>query len=270
MLRPPYAKYAHLFVYHLDMPTVPHIHDPDLIGTWIEDGTAILFFHTEKAALVHTICTDTGAKIIYQADLSYEDWEAGQKIEPFSIGDLSIAPIWDNSPADILLDPSVVFGSGFHPSTRLCLEALLKYLDTPEIQINSALDLGCGTGLLSIAAAKQGVGQITAVDHNPMACEVARQNVRRNDVQDNITVQQADLRSGIPDTNVDLVIANLYRELLEKLLMTPSFWQASCYILAGFIPGMEPGLLAALPRHKVRFLERCRQDRWCLWVLAKL
>lgn len=244
MLRPPHKKYEHLFVYHLDMPTVPHVSDPDLIGTWIEDGTAILFFHTEKEQLIQNICTDTGSKVIYQADLSYEDWEAGQKIEPFSVGALSIAPIWDNSSADILLDPSVVFGSGFHPSTRLCLEALLKYLNTPEIQINSALDLGCGTGLLAITAAKQGVGQITAVDHNPMACEVARQNVLRNDVQDSITVHQADLRSGIPDTKVDLVIANLYRELLEELLMKPSFWQASYYILAGFIPGMEQNLLA--------------------------
>lgn len=270
MLRPPHTKYEHLYVYHLDLPTVPHINDSDLIGTWIEDGSAILFFHTEKESLVQSICTDTGSKIIYQADLSYDDWEAGQKIESFTVGDLSIAPVWENTSADIVLDPGVIFGSGFHPSTRLCLEALLKYLNTPEIEIKSALDLGCGTGLLSIAAAKQGVEKITAVDHNPLACEVARQNVNRNNVQDSITVQQADLRAGIPDTKIDLVIANLYRELLEKLLKTPSFWQASYYILAGFIPGMEQDLLAALPQHEVTFLERRRQDRWCLWVLAKL
>ncbi len=270
MLRPPYTTYEHLYVYHLDMPTVPDITDPDLIGTWIEDGSAILFFHKKKEALVQNICNATGSNIIYQADLSYEDWEAGQKIEPFNIGNLSISPVWENISADIKLDPSVIFGSGFHPSTRLCLEAMLKYINTPEIEINSALDLGCGTGLLSIAAAKQGVKQITAVDHNPLACEVAQQNVILNEVQGNINVQQADLRTGMPDTQVDLVIANLYRELLEQLLKTPSFWQASYYIIAGFIPGMEEGLLASLPHDKVKLLERRRKDRWCLWVLGKL
>ena len=53
MLHPHHTKYEHLYVYHLDMPTVPQINDSDLIGTWIEDGSAILFFHREKESMVH-------------------------------------------------------------------------------------------------------------------------------------------------------------------------------------------------------------------------
>ena len=270
MLRPPYSRYDHLYVYHLDLQFAPDLEDSDLIGTWLEDGSAILFFHKPKANVIQSLCKQYGCNIIYQADLSYVDWEAGQKIEPFQIEDLTISPIWDPSPADIKLDPSVIFGSGFHPSTRLCLETLLKYLRTPEIDIHTTLDLGCGTGLLAIAAALKGVGHVTALDHNPLACEVARHNIIINNVQERITVEQADLRATIPSTKVDLVIANLYRELLEHLFLTPSFWQAKYYILAGFIPAMEEQLLAALPQKNIRLLERRRKEQWGLWVVARI
>ena len=269
MLRPPYDHYEHLYVYHLDLPEVPEIDDPDLIGTWLEDGSAILFFHRPKERLVAEICRQHKGNIIYQADLSYDDWEAGQRIAGFEVGGLRIAPVWEPGAADIRLDPSVIFGSGFHPSTRLCLEALLKYLSTPEISINSAVDLGCGTGLLAIAAARKGVERIGAHDHNRLACQVARRNVELNGVGGRVTVNQTDLRRALPDTRVDLVIANLYRELLEMLLRNPDFWQASYYILAGFLPGMEEQLLQALPHERVRMLERHRSERWCLWVLAR-
>jgi len=269
MLRPPYTRYERLYVYHLDLPDVPGLQDPDLIGTWIEDGSAILFFHKNKDRLIQEICRTMSGSVIYQADLDYQDWEAGHVIESFTVSGMRIAPVWDHGPADICLDPSVIFGSGFHPSTRLCLEAVLKYTTTPEISINTALDLGCGTGLLSIAAAKQGVGRVTAIDHNPFACQVAASNVARNEMQERVTVKQVDLRHQPPDTKVDLVIANLYRELLLHLLATPNFWQAQYYIMAGFIPGMEPDLMAALPSNGVRLLERMRHDRWCLWVLAR-
>ena len=270
MLQPPYTRYEHLYVYHLDLPFAPEVHDPDMIGTWLEDGSAILFFHRPKDNIIQLLCKKHGCNIIYQADLSYDDWEAGQKIEVFQVEDLTIAPVWEPCAADIRLDPSVIFGSGFHPSTRLCLETLLQYLDTPEIAINSMLDLGCGTGLLAITAALKGVGHITAVDHNPLACTVARHNIQLNNVKHKITVHEADLRSAIPSTNVDLVIANLYRELLEHLFSTPSFWQASYYILAGFIPAMEEQLLAALPQKNLRLLERRKKEKWCLWVIARV
>lgn len=269
MLRAPYTCYDRLYVYHLDLPDVPGLLDPDLIGIWTEDGSAILFFHRNKDRLVQEICQANGGSIIYQADLDYQDWEAGHVIAPFTVKGMTIAPVWDPWPATIRLDPSVIFGSGFHPSTRLCLEALLKYTGTPEISIKSALDLGCGTGLLSIAAAKQGVEQVTAIDHNPFACQVAEANITRNQGQDLVTVRQVDLRRQPLNTNVDLVIANLYRELLVHLLSAPTFWQAQMYIIAGFAPGMEPELMAALPASGVKLIERMRQDRWCLWVLAR-
>ena len=270
MLRPPYKNYKKLYGYHLDSTASPQISDDDLIGTWIEDGNPILFFHKPKKKLIGEICKEQGCKLVYQADLDYTDWEAGQEIAPFEVDGLSIAPVWQGAEADIIIDPSVIFGSGFHPSTRLCLETLIKYCRSPEIKIDSMLDLGTGTGLLSISAAHQGVRRISAFDNNPLACEVARKNIRLNGYEREIDIKSIDLRQNPPETRVDLVVANLYHTLLVGLFETPSFWQAKLYIVAGFIPSMEDQLLAALPARKIRMIERRRTDRWCLWVLSPI
>ena len=269
MLKPPYTKYDWLYVYHLDLDKIPQVNDQDLIGVWMEDQTAVLFFHRPKEKLVAQLCQTYKCSIIYQADLAYRDWEAGQLISSFTVDDMTVAPVWEKGPADIRLDPSVIFGSGFHPTTRVCLDALLKYLKTPEIEINSVLDLGTGTGLLSIAAALCGAENVIAVDNNPLACEVASSNCKINKVEDRVTVHQMDLRSNLPSTEgCNMLIANLYRGLLEQLFKTPSFWKADFYILSGFIHSMEPELLAEIPTEKLRFLERRRSDKWCIWVLA--
>ncbi|MEN8142993.1 MAG: 50S ribosomal protein L11 methyltransferase [Thermodesulfobacteriota bacterium] len=268
MLRPPYENYERLYVYHLDATELPPVSDGDLIGTWIEDGNPILFFHRPKDELIKELCRKQGCKLIYQADLDYADWEAGQEIAPFEVEGVSVAPVWCGDDADITIDPSVIFGSGFHPSTRLCQETLVKYCRTPEVELNSMLDLGAGTGLLAITAAHLGVRKITALDNNPLACEVANRNVRLNDYEREIEVNLTDVRQNPPDTGVDLVVANLYHTLLADLFETPSFWQAKLYIVAGFIPSMEDQLLAALPTRKIRMIERRRSERWCLWVLS--
>ena len=269
MLRPPYTHYSRLYTYHLDLKNLPAIDDPDLIGAWIEDDPAVLFFHRPKKQLVKKLCETSGAKLIYEADLDYTDWEAGREIGAFTVDGLTVAPVWEQAAADISLDPSVIFGSGFHPSTRLCLEGLLKYTASPEITINTALDLGCGTGLLAIAAAKQGVGRITACDNNRLACQVANANCLANGVQDRVAVLEADLRRQCPDTRVDLVMANLYKVLILELFDSPDFGQARLYLLSGFIAGMEEDLLAALPQGGITFLERRRNDRWCCWALLR-
>lgn len=293
MLRPPYRRYQRLYTYHLDQTPLPSLDDPDLIGAWGEDDGTVLFFHRPKERLIAELCRQTGARLHYQADLDYEEWEAGREIVPFQVGDLRVAPAWDEQEADIRLDPSVIFGSGFHPSTRLCLEMLLKYVnndgqtglngsaDHPPagsqpaaavkhfLPVKRALDLGCGTGLLAIAAARRGVAQVLAVDNNPLACQVAAANCRLNQVEERVTVRQLDLRREPPATGeFDLVMANLYQGLLRELMANPDFWLARYHILAGFITPMEEELLALLPADRVRLVERISRERWCCWVLA--
>ncbi len=268
MLRPPYTRYNRLFIYHLDTIDIPPIHDPDLIGIWHEDGNGIIFFHQNKDAFMTLFCTENNCTMVYQAELGYEEWDAGAEITPFTVGTLTVAPVWLATDADISLDPSVIFGSGFHPTTRTSLQLINKYTTTPELQIKSMLDLGTGTGLLAIGAAKQDV-VVHAFDNNPLACEVARANAIRNHVEGLINVEEIDLRTKkITTSGIDLVVANIHPELLQDLFDDPDFWQGNLYILSGFMKSMEPELLAHLDTRSIKFLERTRNGNWCVWVLA--
>ncbi len=248
---------------------MPQISDPDFIGAWSEDDTVMLFFHKAKQSLIAAICRQHACKIIYEADMDYDDWENGSAITPFSVGNLLVAPAWSLDNADIRLDPSVVFGNGFHPTTRLCLEALIDVLQSGQDSFSKALDLGCGTGLLALAAAQKGVNKVLAVDNNALACQVARANARLNNQQDSVEVKELDLIVQCPDTEVDLLTVNLHHELLVHLFQTPSFWQSKYYIISGFFTHKEDVLLAAMPTDKVRFLDRKQREKWGLWVLQR-
>jgi ribosomal protein L11 methyltransferase len=277
MLRDPHKKYNRLYVYYFDRQQLPTPDDHDYIGTWIEDDKAILFFHQPKDDLMQSICRVTGASIIYQADLDYQDWEAGTVIDAFSTKTLTVCPVWKQTnkktPANrqIVIDPSVIFGSGFHATTRLCLETLeLIFLESGE-QVETVLDLGTGTGLLGIAAAGLGAREVTAVDNNPMACEVAQKNVELNDCTSRVQVRQIDLMKEIPATEgYDLVIANLYKGLLLNLFDDPAFWKAKMYMVSGFISSMEEELLAALPARNINILHRGNKELWRLWLLKNM
>ncbi len=79
---------------------------------------------------------------------------------------------------------------------------------------------------------------------------------------------EADLRNGLPDTGVDLVVANLYKGLLLDFFANPDFWKARYYIISGFIPSMEEELLKALPMTQLKLVERRKSDPWRLWLLT--
>jgi len=221
MLRPPHTHYDRLAVYHLDRPADLVVEDAELIGIWREDETTVLFFHRERDEVVETLCRRHGLTVSYRAELAYRDWEAGVDIVPFRTRCLTVSPLWSGDGAGgpddgqgraaILLDPSVVFGSGFHASTRLCLETLEDYVAGPRGRAESVIDLGCGTGLLALAAATLGARRVTGVDFNPLACEVARANCRRNEAAAGVRIVQSDLSRDPGDTACDLVLVNLYK-----------------------------------------------------------
>ena len=269
MLKPPYTQYSRIYTYHVEGSGLPVLDDPDLIGVWEEDGKTILIFHAPKDDLLAELCRQNSCRLFYQADLDYDDWEMGREVAPFTVGPLKVAPIWNLAEADIRIDPSVVFGNGFHPSTRLCLETLVSY-HTKLPKGFCALDLGCGTGLLGIGAAKLGAAAVMAVDHNPLACEVTRQNAAYNKVENVLQAKQMDLREELPAAAADVIIANLHHELLAALFQRPSFWHARLHILSGFMPGGEEQLLAALPSRPPPFLERRSLDKWRAWVLGTI
>ncbi len=272
MLQKPHTNYSRIFVYYLSKKNLPPVSDPDLIGIWIEDDTSLYFFHRAKEKLIENLCKTTGAEIVYKADLDYKDWEAGVEITSFETNKLCIKPIWEkekfhNDKKQILLDPSVIFGSGFHATTRLCLETL-ENLIFENSDIKSVLDLGTGTGLLAIAAAKMGAKNVLAIDNNPLACEVCQKNIELNSSTDVITVQNLNLLKNMPDIRqFDLVIANLYKGLLVKLFSDDRFWTSKYYMISGFIPSMKPELLQNIPAKRLKMLYQGKTEQWHLWLM---
>lgn len=108
------------------------------------------------------------------------------------------------------LDPGLAFGTGTHPSTALCLEAL----DASELSGCSVIDYGCGSGILAVAAALLGASQVTAVDIDPQALLATGDNAQRNHVQDRIVVMTPDRFSPHP---MDLLVANILSGPLQSL-----------------------------------------------------
>jgi ribosomal protein L11 methyltransferase len=149
------------------------------------------------------------------------DWnEAWKRFHrPIRIGPLWIGPPWEQPDSDalsIVLDPGRAFGTGSHPTTRLCLALLLERSRT------SLLDLGCGSGILGVAAAKLGFAPVTGLDVDPDAVAATAENARANGVE--VTAHRADfLEDALPAA--ELTIANVTLEAVEAV--------------AGRIPGDE-------------------------------
>jgi ribosomal protein L11 methyltransferase len=127
------------------------------------------------------------------------------------IGPLWVGPPWETPPSDaipVVIDPGRAFGTGAHPTTRLCLESLL------DRSPGRLLDVGCGSGVIAIAAAKLGFAPVAAVDFDAAAVEATEANARANGVE--LDVRLADLRcGGLPDA--DLVAANITLAAVQAL-----------------------------------------------------
>ena len=154
---------------------------------------------------------------------------------------LWIVPSWHETPApdaiNLILDPGMAFGTGSHPTTRLCLEWLERYV-TADC---SLLDYGCGSGILAIAAARLGANPVTGVDIDPQAVDAAKANAERNGV----SAHFADSREPI-DGQFDILIANILANPLKALApalaahVRPGGWLA----LSGILVEQEEELMA--------------------------
>jgi ribosomal protein L11 methyltransferase len=129
---------------------------------------------------------------------------------PVRIGPLWIGPPWERPDRElaVTIDPGRAFGTGGHPTTRLCLGLLL------ELEPTSLLDAGCGSGILAVAAAKLGFDPVVALDQDPAAIDAARRNAEVNGVALDLRIADA-LSSELPDTAV--TVANLTGELVREL-----------------------------------------------------
>ena len=164
-----------------------------------------------------------------------DDWQDRwrQFHRPVRVGALWVGPPWerpDPGAVAVVIDPGRAFGTGGHPTTQLCLELL------EAEERGSVLDIGCGSGVLSIAAAKLGFAPVLAFDFDPQAVEATGRNAADNGVA--IDVRQADLREGaLPDAR--LALANIAAEAV--LALAPRL-RAARAITSGYLVSDEPAL----------------------------
>jgi ribosomal protein L11 methyltransferase len=157
-------------------------------------------------------------RVVHEADWA-DAWKAHFPV--LRVGRrLVVRPTWRRhraEPGDVVLalDPGMAFGTGLHPTTRLCLAGVERLADDGRIRGRRVLDVGCGSGILTIAAAQLGAATIVAVDTDPIAVEATTANARRNRVSRRVHSRVGTLPSG--EGPFDVVLANLIASLLVAL-----------------------------------------------------
>jgi len=186
-----------------------------------------------------------------------EDWENNWKqyYKPIEVGEkLLILPAWEEGTTEpripLRLDPGLIFGTGAHPSTRMCLEALEPLAPSAE----RALDLGCGSGILAIAALLLGTKSALGCDVDPASPRIAGENAALNGVAERLTVLAGDvtadapLRETIGREKYDLIFMNIVADVILRLIPDARAWlkPGGTLIVSGVIDGREGEVSAAL------------------------
>lgn len=212
--------------------------------------------------------------------ITEEDWSSSWKehFKPLRIGKrLVVTPTWENfSPTagDVVLelDPGMAFGTGTHPTTMLCLSVLERLLSGSgegEPQLLEVLDVGTGSGILSIAAAKLGVRSVTAIDIDPEAVRVAEDNCSLNGVTSAVTVSDTPLARICGD--YDIVLANILAEDLVRLapLLVERLKPKAFLILSGILIEKEELVKEGFANRNVTLTEVARENEWSCIVYRR-
>jgi ribosomal protein L11 methyltransferase len=233
-------------------------------------------------------------------ELQEQDWADAwkQHYTVQRIGERSvIVPSWleyDAQPGDIVLrlDPGMAFGTGLHPTTQLCVALLEQYVHPG----GRVLDLGCGSGVLAIAAAKLGAGPVLALDTDPIAVTATRENAARNGMDEQVHVAEGSLGGGAqlghwlgesvvlrplpvaPDEELrttdyglltfDVIVANIIARVLAALAgdMAAALAPGGTLIASGIIAEREPEVVEAFAAAGLEPVERRQDGDWVALV----
>jgi ribosomal protein L11 methyltransferase len=205
--------------------------------------------------------------------LSEEDWARAWK-EHYSVLHVTerivVVPAWKrfrprSGQIALRLDPGMAFGTGIHPTTQLCLRALERFQRPGSL----VLDLGTGSGILAIAAAKLGWWPVLAVDKDPVAVAAARANIRRNRLGARIALREGTLEPGMGP--FDLILGNLLAPVLNELagLLAQALHPAGTLIASGVLVEQMDEVTAAFAAAGLRTVEQPREGDWVALVARR-
>lgn len=209
------------------------------------------------------------------SEVDEEDWETAWKkyYKPVQISErMTITPTWEEYTPKrqdelvIELDPGMAFGTGTHPTTVLCIRALEKRLKTGD----QVIDVGCGSGILSIAAAKLGAGEVLAMDLDEVAVTSTNMNVKLNQLSDKIKVKQNNLLEGIMGP-VDVIVSNILAEIILRFIEEAyqCLVQDGIFITSGIISQKEEEVTEALKKAGFTIIETTALEDWVSIVAKK-
>lgn len=163
---------------------------------------------------------DIGEGSVSLGQVNESDWanEWKKYYKPTKIGQrIVVKPTWEdykpeNGELIIELDPGMAFGTGTHETTSMCIRELEKYVN----EDSKVFDIGCGSGILAIAAAKLGAKEVLAVDLDEVAVKVSKENVEENNVSDSVEVRHGNLMDVVKD-RADVVVANIIADIIKIL-----------------------------------------------------
>jgi ribosomal protein L11 methyltransferase len=258
----------------------------DLAAAWVDDTAAVAIdeagdrewrvFYSNAAArgaaraVLEPSCRAHGISLD-DLDVHDEDWarRSQAQLKAVRVGKIVVAPPWDtptstageDSPTVIVIEPSAGFGTGHHASTRLSILALQRL----DLAGRSVIDVGTGSGVLAIAAAKLGAARVTGIDTDPDAIGSALDNVGRNSV--NVELRVADVASF--DGTFDVVLANLtaawLRRLAAQLLaLSPN----GRFVLAGLQTTEKAAVLTAFSG-STDVIDDLEEEGWSALIFAR-
>ena len=255
-----------LFIYYLKgrLTAASGMFQNNFIGTWQEEDDSFIFFSSPAARQIENLLNhQRQLSYVDSYEMSYDQW-LGEVFSTFEHGKFRITPAWESGAGGtgddkigILLDPGLVFGTGTHPTTRDCLEAL--EVAACSMAFKTVLDLGTGTGLLSLAAARLGSKRVVAVDLNLLAARTAARNVQLNQLADRVVIVQGKAEDIIAYP-ADLVIANIHFDVMRHLINTQGFLEKKRFILSGLLRSEAKNIADRLARQPVKIKKQWSRD----------
>ena len=216
---------------------------------------------------VKSLGLDTGTLEIYKREVKQENWENEWK-KYFNVQKVSdsivIKPSWEEYTAKegekiIDIDPGMAFGTGTHETTRMCINAIEKYMNKGD----SLIDIGCGSGILSIAAAHLGAEKVIAVDLDKLAVKVSKENVNLNEFSNTIDVRYGDLTDVI-DEKADVIVANIIADIIAKLSenIADFIKDGGYFISSGIINDKKDFVISKLKENNFDIIEENNDGEW--------
>lgn len=257
------------------------LYDPSMVAAMPEDVLVKGWFaqdshtHDVLAALRGELAQmktaesglEMGALSLELQDVADEDWSENWKqyYKPFRIGEkLVVKPSWEPyraAPGELVveLDPGMAFGTGTHETTFMCMELLQRHL-TVGIDV---MDVGTGSGILAIAAAKLGAGRVLAVDIDPDAVRVATENIAQNGVAETVRAVRGDLVGG-ETLPCGLAVANIVADAICMLCapLTRHLAVGGLFLCSGIIREREDDVRLAVAQAGYTLVERVEKGEW--------